>query len=508
MADVSAITALGDVVAPANPLDIATKLQALRNARTNNLLTQQEIRNSELTNRTGEQALASNMQSQFAQKLFAVNQLPDDQVADWAKTILQHGMQTGAIDQAHAGAFASVINSGDVGRIRTLANLGVIGNMHGPEALTAMIPHQELVDFGGQKQVVTQASPIDRLKNPTLQPQVGDSYPNTLSPGEQAGQATRPASQQDVEEFASHGVTILPGQAITETMRQRLQQQNSGDLLPQTGPRPISAPQRPVAPSVGVPPRTVPPMSSSGQPVSPASPARLQPTPAPAAQPQPTRPAAVITGQPPNQPAENAASAGLFGQEQAASSDFYVRDQQQGAALSSLRTAKTGPGTDTTNHWKSFFQAMAPDLSKAVGIDPNKITDFDTAKKYLTALATQAPGAAGSDLRTSLAQMSNPSTEISNRAAVHIMATIQGLSRMRQAAFQQFVKENAGADGSLSPGASQKFGSYMTKFGADHDYRAFTPMNEEEFKTAIKGMSAGERKRFNRSLDIAESHGF
>lgn len=86
---------------------------------------------------------------------------------------------------------------------------------------------------------------------------------------------------------------------------------------------------------------------------------------------------------------------------------------------------------------------------------------------------------------------------------------------MRQAAFQQFAQANTvpgtgvnGVPPQMVPGASQNFGAFATSFSAKNDYRAFTPMTDDEFHAQITALKPQERAKFAASYAIAKQEGF
>src|ERR1044072_9112229 len=149
MADVSAITALGQVPQTEFAKNASGEIGLVNDVTRNRLLNQQ-VQNAQLENQTGKQQLSQRMNQDFAQKLFAVNQLDDQEVVPWAHDLLTHALQTGSLTPDRAGMYRSVIESGDVKRIRTLANLGVVGTMSGPDAVHTELGIPASMDNGQQ----------------------------------------------------------------------------------------------------------------------------------------------------------------------------------------------------------------------------------------------------------------------------------------------------------------------------------------------------------------------
>jgi len=160
-------------------------------------------------------------------------------------------------------------------------------------------------------------------------------------------------------------------------------------------------------------------------------------------------------------------------------------------AAAALQTASTGPGTGTIEHIKSFLvgQGVWPG-------GPNKVASYDEAVKYLAQWAARQPGASGSDMRTELSQVANPSTKISNLAARDVVRNALGLERMQQAAIQAF------------PGGAQNAGQYdqyQRTFATTHDPRGFV-WNEvpyAERQKIISGMTRSQKMSLKASIDLA-----
>ncbi len=202
---------------------------------------------------------------------------------------------------------------------------------------------------------------------------------------------------------------------------------------------------------------------------------------------------------------EQAAHAGgtQLGAERIANSN-YRREvtplEQAIPALSRLDKYGTGPGTDEVNKIKSFLQSAG--VGGLLGIDPEKIKNFDEAKKYMVdwIMASGTSGAGGRNADALAAAFSsNPNVGISKAANADIAKVALSLRRMKYA--QQAEFERTG----LPEG---QYGKWASTWNAKQDPRAFgfDLMTGEAAKKFLKGLSPQDRARFDRSLGIAEHH--
>lgn len=166
-------------------------------------------------------------------------------------------------------------------------------------------------------------------------------------------------------------------------------------------------------------------------------------------------------------------------------------------ALSKLGTTGTGPGTDEVNKIKSFLQSAG--AGQLLGIDPDKIKNFDEAKKYLTDWV-MATGSTGTNDKLAAAFASNANVGISNAAAKDVAKTALALRRMKHAQVAEFAQTGL-PDGEYS--------RWALKFNREQDPRAygFDLMTRDAAGKFLKSMSAEDRKRFDASLAVAERNG-
>jgi len=165
--------------------------------------------------------------------------------------------------------------------------------------------------------------------------------------------------------------------------------------------------------------------------------------------------------------------------------------------LQALGATGTGPGTDTINQWKSFAQSMG--IGPIAGIDPDKITSYDEAKKYLTSYAASI-GSTGTNDKLAAAFAGNPSTGISNAAAVNVAKTALAMRRMQNAQVRSFAATGQ------SPG---EYNQYAATFNAKQDPVAygFDMMDGSQRQKYFKGLSAPEKANFLNSLKTATALG-
>lgn len=162
-------------------------------------------------------------------------------------------------------------------------------------------------------------------------------------------------------------------------------------------------------------------------------------------------------------------------------------------ALESLGKTGTGPGTDQLNAVKSFLQSAG-----VPGIDATKIKNYDEANKYLTDYVNQN-GNTGTNDKLAAAFAGNPSTKVSNAAAVDVAKSALSLSRMKQAQVLEF--QNTGL-----PAA--QYSNWSSKWGVSQDPRAYgyDLMSPEAQQKLTSGLKGPERAKFLSSLTAAHNN--
>lgn len=208
------------------------------------------------------------------------------------------------------------------------------------------------------------------------------------------------------------------------------------------------------------------------------------------------------TGLPPGASAAMTASGEQLAQARLKSASFQ-RDifplVQAIPALEKLGTKGTGPGTETINNLKSFAISNIPGVKES---DFDGVKDYDKAKKYLTDFVNQT-GNSGTNDKLAAAFAGNPSTHISNAAAVDVAKSALALRRMEQA--KQLTFEQSGEP-------EGNFSKWSAEFTNALDPRAFGVdlMDKSTLQKMYKQIDKNptEAKRFDKSLDIAHKLGF
>lgn len=467
MADTSAITAIGQGVQQQNPLGIVQGYQNLANSVLQNKIGQQSLE-------TQKQALATTRSNQMAQRLYAVNALPDDQVAGQAQRILDDALQGGTIDQNHYAIGQKIIQSGNVGNIRQYATLGLIGTLSGPEAVNRIVGQPYIMNNGQ-----------------SLQPgMIGGQLSQNPGAFTPAGGKTDVYPSRSELLTQQPGVDSETGAPTTTPLVVRAGEQGQGGL---TGPAGVNTGNASPTNQPRLPGAVPPASGGNGATGAPASGGTAPP--APEGAPAPTgKPGAVVTGLPPGSEIPMRQSAQQYADDRTNAASFATRTYPLQAAISLYNQGtSTGPGADWINNVKSFLLSRASNF----GWEPNKIAtaNFDELQKYLTQNATANPMAAGSDARLATALTGNPSTHISTLAGKNVSIAAMALERMRLAATQSYN------------GTPQGYSAYMSNYATHSDPRAFAVdyMTPEQQQAMLKGMKPAELTQFKKSYELAKS---
>jgi hypothetical protein len=161
-------------------------------------------------------------------------------------------------------------------------------------------------------------------------------------------------------------------------------------------------------------------------------------------------------------------------------------------ALEKLGTKGTGPGTEIINNIKSFILSNVPGVKES---DLASVKTYDEAKKYLTDFVNQT-GNSGTNDKLAAAFSGNPSTHISNAAAVDVAKSALALRRMKQAQIIEFGKTG-------QPESS--YAQWATNWGNTQDARAygFDLMTPDSKEKLLKSLTDKQKAVFVRSLRIA-----
>jgi hypothetical protein len=193
------------------------------------------------------------------------------------------------------------------------------------------------------------------------------------------------------------------------------------------------------------------------------------------------------TSLPPGQ-AEAEQASGLGSGEQLAkartAATGYQRDifplMQAIPALEKLGTKGTGPGTETINNIKSFILSNVPGVTEKSFEGLSDVASFDKVHKYLTDFVNQT-GNSGTNDKLAAAFAGNPSTRISNAAAVDVAKSALALRNMQQAQLLEFEKQKLPAN---------QFSKWVAKRTNELDPRAF----------GVHLMTADARKKLKERL--------
>lgn len=204
------------------------------------------------------------------------------------------------------------------------------------------------------------------------------------------------------------------------------------------------------------------------------------------------------------------AAAGVLGQ--GAAQGIQALQQQATAAQqavyqfqnmrSALADINTGPGTDWRNNAAAFATGLAPGISQAIGIDPQKIASQEEFHKYATQ-ATQATLAGlgnGTDSMLASAVAANPGTQLSKLGNQQILDVLQ--------AGQQglIAKNQAWQSANLPP---SQFNKWSTQWTKDIDPRVFVVQNMDQPAAAkmFNSLKPAEQVQFKQSLRTAIQRG-
>ena len=282
------------------------------------------------------------------------------------------------------------------------------------------------------------------------------------------------------------------GAPITQTLTPEAR----ATLVPGTNSegQPTVTPTATVLQNAGLNPLTVQPQSAPSGPAN-----RLVPFDQNNPPPQP-KDGSVVTGASPGSLEANKAAGVASGQQLASDRASEANFQSDVTPLIKARDALirlgptgSGPGTEQINEIKSFAQSMG--LGPLAGIDPEKIQNFDEARKYLVQYASQA-GNTGTNDKLAAAFAGNPNMNISNAAAVDVLKTALSLRRLQNAKVQEFDATGQ------QPSA---YSRWATQFNSKQDPVAygFDMMSPEQRQKYFSGLSGAARTKFIDSLQAA-----
>lgn len=167
--------------------------------------------------------------------------------------------------------------------------------------------------------------------------------------------------------------------------------------------------------------------------------------------------------------------------------------QQAFEHVKALGPEGVGPGTEQINEFKSFVQSMG--LGPIAGIDPQQVSDFDQASKYLNG-AMRSNGYTGSDAQLDAAAKASPSMKTSYGAALAVLQKSAAMARMQNAQVQAFQASGKGPE---------EYSKWAAGWNAKQNAAAyaFDMMDPAQRQAYVKTLSAPELTKFKASLGTA-----
>lgn len=168
--------------------------------------------------------------------------------------------------------------------------------------------------------------------------------------------------------------------------------------------------------------------------------------------------------------------------------------------LERMKTTDTGPITERLNELKSAAQSLG--AGPLLGIDPEKIKDFNELKKYFSQYSVQASAAMGPKTNEGMAAAvtSNPNVKMDRLSALDLSKVAMGVERMRQAgmlAFQELVR--------AQQAHPNQFNQFMLDWGTRMDPRAFVyDLMTKEQRAKIRKLPAEEQRKIHDAMRIAD----
>lgn len=162
-------------------------------------------------------------------------------------------------------------------------------------------------------------------------------------------------------------------------------------------------------------------------------------------------------------------------------------------ALVQLGTRGTGPGKEQLNEIQSFL------ISQGILPASESVKNFDEARKYLVQYA-RSVGDTGTNDKLAAAFAGNPSTGISNAAAVDVVKTALALRRLQNARVQAFAATN-------EPPAN--YAKWAVNWASNQDPVAygFDMMSPQARNAYYQGLKPAQKQKFLSSLQMATQLG-
>ncbi len=171
--------------------------------------------------------------------------------------------------------------------------------------------------------------------------------------------------------------------------------------------------------------------------------------------------------------------------------------------LNRMKVTDTGPIQERINDLKSAAQSLG--AGPLLGIDPEKIKDFNELKKYFSQYSVQASAAMGPKTNEGMAAAvtSNPNVKMDKLSATDLAKMALGVERMRQAgtlAFQQLVQAQR-----MHP---NQFNQFMLDWGTKMDPRAFVyDLMTPEQRARVRKLPEAQQRKIHDAMEIADKYG-
>jgi hypothetical protein len=290
--------------------------------------------------------------------------------------------------------------------------------------------------------------------------------------------------------------TLQPGERVPQG-DPNLPNYGAKSFVGQPGNPAIQPPMAPQAPQGG-----------SGQPQG-ASPQLRRPAPqrAPVASAAPPQATPVMSDLPGGSETafKGAADALVAARDAAATYGQRVNPLRQALPIiNGMSETDIGPTSEKWNQVKSTIQTLGG--GKLLGIDPEKIANYNEAKKYLNQYTSQAAAGLGPRTNEGLAAAvtSNPNVNMDKMSLADLTKTAIGVERARQAGVLEF--EAALRRKEVVPG---QFGTFMAHWGTEADPRGFVYdlLDGKAQKKMLEGLSDVQKDRIRNAITIGKKYG-
>ena len=448
--------AFNPTVQPQDPLNQFAKYAGVSNALANNKLIQQSTQNAQLE---GAMKWNGMVMDQLA-ALAANDKTTPDDIAHRAQMLaVMPGAPAGFVDKVIASLPT------DPAAVPGYLKQAVAQSQAAHDHLAGVLGYTPHTINTGGRIVTGTLGTVPGTPGYGFHPVPGGTYANEPSPEWMNNPQSIPAT--DASGQPTGATSVVPGSTLL-----KMNQGGSVPGLPASA-RPAAAPT--AAPAAGAPPA---------------------PSAAPAATEPGTQPGAYGTTLPPGQAAPLEAAGNQLASARTGMGTFAARTKPLEYAISHLANADTGRGTEFVNDVKGYIQALKPGLAASLGIDPQKITDYDAAIKYMAQVAAAQPGAQASDMGRQMASIANASGHIDKAAAQQVLFNTLGMERMQHAMTLAYGNGNANA-----------FPAHVADWNTKYDPRAFVydQMDEKQKDAVLSSLKTkADKEKFTSGLKQAE----